>query len=193
MPATVHLRVSVMTQRQTVRPTSSYCTATPAGRSPANLLFIHPFIYLLRNFIHPHAPPSPALFFFSPANTTPPPAALLIEVSALLDLAVNSWSVVVNYEWLFQVKARGSGPERTFGGKAGINYCPAHAFSGWQGGRGEKGVLAIHVSEGEWICTLRSGMIPCDFFFAWNGWYNACLRVWEQKTGEHQSWGFYDL
>lgn len=126
--------------------------------------FIHSFIYFLISSVHMPPPPSLSrpLVFFSPANTTPPPAALLIEVSALRDLAVNSWSVVVNYEWLFQVKARGSGPERTLGGKAGINYCPAHAFSGREGGGG---VLAIYVSEGEWICTLRSGMIPCDFCF----------------------------
>lgn len=58
MPATVHLRVSVMTQRQTVRSTYSYCIAAPTGHSLANLLFIHPFIYLLLDFIHPHAPAS---------------------------------------------------------------------------------------------------------------------------------------
>lgn len=133
MPATVHLRVSVMTQRQTVRPTYSYCIAAPTGRSPSDLLFIHPFIYLLLDFIRPRAHPSPTPSPFFSANTTPPLAALLIEVSALRDLAVNSWSVVVNYEWLFQVKARGSGPERTLGEKAGINYCPAHAFSGGEG------------------------------------------------------------
>lgn len=132
MPATVHLRVSVMTQRQTVRSTYSYCIA--GYHSLANLVFIHPSIHLFTSWFHPSTCPllSPPSSLFS-ANTTPPPAALLIEVSALRDLTVNSWSVVVNYEWLFQVRARGSGPERTPGGKAGINYCPACAFSGREG------------------------------------------------------------
>lgn len=130
MPATVHLRVSVMTQRQTVRSTYSYCIAAPTGQ-----FIIHSSIHLFTSWFHPSTCPllSPPSSFFS-ANTTPPPAALLIEVSALRDLTVNSWSVVVNYEWLFQVSAGGSGPERTPGGKAAINYCPACAFSGREGG-----------------------------------------------------------
>lgn len=80
-----------MTQRPTVRSTYSYCIAAPPGRSPADLLFIHPFIYLLLDFIRPRAHSSlTPLLFFPSANTTSPLAAPLIEVSPLRDLAVNS-------------------------------------------------------------------------------------------------------
>lgn len=53
MPATVHLRVSVMTQRPTVRCTYSYCIAALPGCSPAHLLFIHSSIHLFTSWFHP--------------------------------------------------------------------------------------------------------------------------------------------
>lgn len=66
MPATVHLRVSVMTQRQTVRPTYSYCIAAHTGRSPSDLLFIHSSIhlfYFLISSVHVPPPLQPPLPF----------------------------------------------------------------------------------------------------------------------------------
>lgn len=64
------------------------CKRPLAGQS-----IIHPSIHLFTSWFHPSPCPLPLLFF---SNTTPPPAVLLIEVSALQDHAVNSWSVVVN-------------------------------------------------------------------------------------------------
>lgn len=64
------------------------CKRPLAGQS-----IIHPSIHLFTSWFHPSPCPLPLLFF---SNTAPPPAVLLIEVSALQDHAVNSWSVVVN-------------------------------------------------------------------------------------------------
>ena len=65
------------------------CSKTPvAGQS-----IIHSSIHLFTSRFHPSPCPHLVLFL---SNTTPPAAALLIEVSALQDHAVNSWSVVVN-------------------------------------------------------------------------------------------------